>query len=1038
MKNTTFLLGFILALTALYQVNAQRHEWENALIFEINKVEAHSYFISYALEDAAIEDELNTTYYRSLNGNWMFKFSENPTDRERDFFKEKYNTSKWDKIPVPSNWQMQGYGYPIYTNIEYPFPKNAPYIPHDQNSVGQYKTEFTIPSSWSDKEIFIHFGAVRSAFYIWINGSQVGYSQGSKLPAEFNITDYVRKGKNQLSVEVYRYSDGSYLEDQDFWRLSGIERDVFLHARPKTMIWDYFARATLDDAYKNGLLNLDVEISNTTEKSVVAAEVRLYDNNDKVIYNERKEANIDSQDDTVLNYQHTIPEVRKWSAETPNLYTLSIRLLDKDNELIECTAGKIGFRTVEVKNGQLMVNGRPILIKGVNRHEHDQYTGHVVTRESMLEDIQLLKKNNINAVRTAHYPNDPQWYKLCDKYGIYLYDEANVEAHGYGFAVNELATDPDFAKAIVTRIKNMVERDKNHPSIIAWSMGNESGTGPPFIDAYNWAKQRDETRLTVYERAEGDKAFDQIKHTDINGRMYASFDVIKEKYQYDAYNRPFIWFEYAHAMGNSTGNLVDTWNFIRSNTYMQGGFIWDWVDQGLVLKDENGKEYWGYGGDFEPEGVRHDNNFCLNGLVYPDRTAYPGLLEVKKVYQPFHFSLLDGHQFKFEVYNEYDFTNLDAFIINWELIENGQVVENGHLPRIAANPHDTVTFTIADIQYNPDRDKEYFLNIYVTNPTEKPMLPVGHVVASEQIQLYDLPAVADGLPDDKNIQVKETEDKVVIITANNIEIGFDKKTGNLVSYVVNQNEWLKAPLTVNYWRAPTDNDIGSKMYEECAVWKNVEENKTVTAFNTKKTGPNTFRIEVDNRYHANAWIKLIYTINGNGSIEVNHEFVPIDTNLPYIPRIGMNMQILKEFNNVSWYGRGPHENYQDRKSAAFVGAYNAKVADLYEPYIRPQENGYRTDVRAFQVLNNDGMGFKFTGKPLICFNAHHQLNSDFYFEGTYKHTIDIKERNLVNLNIDYKQTGVGGDDSWGALPHQKYIIYPEPHQYKFWITPVHD
>ncbi|MFA9392760.1 MAG: glycoside hydrolase family 2 TIM barrel-domain containing protein [Prolixibacteraceae bacterium] len=1022
-----FILMAIMAISI--QNFAQISEWENPKIIEQNREPAHSYFISYSNEKAAIVDELKSPNYQLLNGMWKFNFSNKPADRSMDFYKTTFDEKTWKDIPVPSNWQMEGYGYANYTNIIYPFPKNAPYIPHEYNPVGQYRHTFEVSKSWDGKEIFIHFGAVKSAFYLWINGEKVGYSQDSKLPAEFNITKYINAGKNTMAVEVYQFSDGSYLEDQDFWRLAGIERDVFLHARPKLMINDFFALATLDESYKNGKLELDVDLKNYASENTAKVKVNLYDGS-TVVYQEQKDAKVAQDGLAKVVFTNTISSVKTWSAEKPNRYTLSIQLMNAKGKVIEATAYKIGFKSVELKEGQLLVNGKAILLKGVNRHEHDQYKGHVVTKQTMLKDIELLKQFNFNAVRTSHYPNDPMWYSLCDEYGIYVYDEANMETHDYGWSVNELTKNPDFHDAIVARISRMVERDKNHPSIIVWSMGNESGTGKSMIDAYQWAKKRDVTRLVHYDRAEQDPEFASTRHTDIYGWMYGSPAKALEMINNDP-SRPFIWCEYAHSMGNSTGNLVDLWDFVRANLQVQGGFIWDWMDQGLVLKTDDGKEYWGYGGDFEPEGIHNDSNFCLNGLVFPDQTIQPAMWEVKKVYQSAHFKLTDASQYLFTVFNEFAFSNLNEYNLVWELIEDGVSVKKGTVGAVNVAPFSEGSFT-ANPGYDFKAGNEYFINLRLEQKTEKPFLKVGHVIANEQFKLVSKPASLATKKFDGKLILAEKEGKL-IITSDKVEIAFNAFTGNIESYKLKGKELMVKPLELNYWRSPIDNDKGFKMQFQNVMWKNIEEQKDLLDFSFAQQTDNLVEVQVVSQIPSKAILTTAYSITSDGNIKVNHRFEPLTKEMPFIPRVGMNMHILKEYNKLSYYGRGPHENYWDRNTSAFVGLYKNKVADMYVPYIRPQENGYRTDVRWFTILNEQGMGLKFEGESLICFNANY-FNNDIF--DTAKHTVDVEEQDFVNLNIDYKQTGVGGDTSWGEKPWQKYTLEPVNMSYSFSIIPV--
>ncbi len=1024
---------FLLLSICLSFVNAQTVDWENPDIIGINKEASHTYFISYNSEAAAILDSLQTTNYKSLNGNWQFNWSKNPEERILNFY--ALNKPLKDTIPVPSNWQMHGYGYPHYTNITYPFPKNKPFVPHDYNPVGQYKRAFEIDESWKNKEIYLHFGAVKSAFYIWINGKKVGYSQGSKLPAEFNITTYLQEGKNEVAIEIYQFTDASYIEDIDFWRLSGIERDVFLHARPKLMIHDFFAKTTLNTSLDNGVLNLSVELKNTTHKKDFYLTSKLYDGK-KVVFDTDRKASIEKDEIKTLAFQNTIPDIKPWSAEQPNIYTLVLTLKDGQNQLLESVSHQVGFRTVTLKNGQLVVNGKAILLKGVNRHEHDPVSGHVMSKEMMLKDIQLMKQFNINAVRTSHYPNDPYWYKLCNQYGLYVIDEANVEAHGYGWIVNQVARDPKYHTPIVDRIKRMFFRDKNNPSIIIWSMGNEAGTGVPFIDGYQWLKKMDDTRLVSYDRAEVDPDFDHTRHTDIIGYMYAPITAIKQEHLTRNPNRPFIWVEYAHSMGNSTGNLKELWDFVRSEPRVQGGFIWDWVDQGIAITTPNGENYWGYGGDFEPEGINHSGAFCLNGLIFPDRTIQPALWEVKKQYQSIHTKILSIKELSFEIFNEYCFTNLSQYDLDWEILENGKKIMNGTLALKGA-PLSKTHISLKKQAEALKSGKEYLINFYFKSKTAQTLIPKGYIVAKEQLLIAHNPIVPedDTIISKDKIKVTESDTTIKVQCGKDITIAFDKNKGHLMSYQVFQENWLTSPLSMNTWRAPVDNDIGASTPKKSAIWKDIASKLEVKSFQWKQLADNNIMVSIHKSNPAIASFYINYTINPSGKIKVHYVFERLKSS-PLIPRMGMNLKLAKHMNQVVYYGRGPYENYPDRKEASFLGIYQAEASDFYVPYIRPQENGYRTDVRWLKVMNKNKQGLKFSSQSLLNFNINHFNNEDFEPSGKNLHTIDLKERQHTNLNIDYRQMGVGGDTSWGLLPYQPYLIYPEPMKYTFVIEPL--
>lgn len=1026
-------LSLFILFTSLMSFS-QAFDWENPEVIEINKEAPHAYFISYDSEANAIKDELNSSHYKTLNGVWQFNWSENADKRNKTFHELNSKDLK-HKIPVPSNWEMQGFGYPFYANIIYPFPKNKPFVPPDYNPVGQYKRVFDIDASWADKEIYIHFGAVKCAFYLWVNGKKVGYSQGSKLPAEFNITSYVKEGKNEVAVEVYKFTDASYIEDIDFWRLAGIERDVFLHARPKLMLQDFFAKTTLDESFEKGLLDVSVNLKNISSKQAASVFVKLYDGNN-ILYQSEQKHIVKKGEISSLDFKTSIDNVKAWSAETPNLYTLTISLKDDSNKLLECTSHQLGFRTVALKNGQLLINGQPILFKGVNRHEHDPKLGHVMTKEMMLKDVELMKKFNINAVRTSHYPDDPYWYKLCNKYGLYVIDEANIEAHGYGWIVNEVARDPSYYKSITDRIQRLFYRDKNNPSVVIWSMGNETGTGQPFVDSYNWLKKMDDTRLVSYDRAEVDPDFDHVRHTDIIGYMYAPIIDIKKEHLPANPNRPFIWVEYAHSMGNSTGNLKELWDFVREEPRVQGGFIWDWVDQGITLKSDTGEEYWGYGGDFEPEGKRHSGAFCLNGLIFPDRTVQPELWEVKKQYQNIHMKLLDPKDLTFEIYNENFFTNLSDFNLEWELLENGVKVSNGSL-NIDGTPLSKQSISLKDNISNFETNREYIINFYWKLKEAKSLLEKNHEVAKDQF-IIQKPKVASIEPNTFDvIKVEESNNQIHISSGNNIVIKFDKSSGSLIAYEVNESNWLTAPLVLNTWRAPVDNDLGAKMPEKSFNWKNIESNLEVKRVSLKKLPDNRIMVSTQKSNPDIANFFINYTIGDKGKIKVQYVFERTGGK-GLIPRMGMNLKLVSNKKDVSYYGRGPYENYPDRKTAAFLGVYKAPVEDFYVPYIRPQENGYRTDTRWLEVKDDKNNGLRFSSQQLLNFNINHYNNEDFELTGTNRHTIDIMPRNHVNLNIDYKQMGVGGDTSWGQLPYQDYLITPEPMKYTFFIEPIID
>jgi len=1011
--------------------SCQHLDWEDPKITEVNTEEPHSYFIPFQnTETALTNNEDSSLYYFSLNGFWKFHWADKPANRPRNFYEKEFDITGWDSIPVPSNWELEGYGYPIYTDVSYPFPSKPPRIPHKWNPVGSYKRNFNIPKEWGDNRIIIHFGGVRSAFYVWVNGEMVGYSQDSKTPAEFDITEFVQTGKNSVSAEVYRWSDGSYLEGQDYWKISGIERDVFLLATPKTYIRDLFVTATLDSMYQDGLLNLQVEIEGLESLSgdfqVVA---QLLENEDLSLplINQSKfvDVNTGSASKVEFNWHVLTPEI--WSAETPNLYTL-VTILKQDGEEEQVITQKVGFRSIEIVNRNLLINGIPISIKGVNRHEHDPFTGRVITEESMIRDILLMKKFNINAVRTSHYPNVPEWYDLCDKYGLYVIDEANLEAHGsdpYN-PKKTLADKEEWGPAFMDRIKAMVERDKNHPSIIGWSMGNETGWGANFERAYEWIKKRDDSRFVHSEDA-GKRLY-----TDIYCPMYETIEEIEE-FANSNDPRPLILCEYAHAMGNSVGNLQDYWDIIEHYSCLQGGFIWDWVDQTFYKEDEDGNWYWAYGNDMGISPVYNDSNFCANGLVAADRSLHPHIWEVKKVYQNIEWKPVDWKKKLFQIDNKFLFTDLNAFDIKWKIEEDGLIISSGSLENLSLGPgkKDTVAIPYRRIVQNPGC--EYFLTIQSFTSQEEIGLAKGHEVAWDQ---YKIPLETERilLLPGKSMNVKLHEEGTrIFVECRNHTVGFNRSNGKLNSYKFGDTEVLHEGTELSFWRPLTDNDLGWNVPSTMGIWKNEGNNARLKDFTIVSQEENKIGIETTyTLVKTGSEVKIDYKITGNGDVVVTYVFIPGSDSLPAIPKIGMEMQLKDPYSNLSWYGRGPHENYWDRKTGAAVGFYQGNVWDQYHPYVRPQENGNKTDVRWIFLADSLGKGLVVSGMPTFSFSAH-QFSMD-QLEHTPRinqHGNNVKPEKLVTLNINYRQMGVGGDNTWGLPVHDEYLLWPKKYSYSF-------
>ncbi len=1017
--------------------------WQDQHVFEFGKEYPRAHFIPYASQEQAKSDDwLSSSRVQSLNGLWAFHLSHNPSERPYWFFKDDYDLRDWDQIAVPSNWEVKGYDYPIYVNVTYPHKKTPPVIQDDYNPVGSYKRTFSLPSDWKNKEVYLRFGAVSSAMNVWVNEQFVGYSEDSKTPAEFCITSFLKKGKNSLSVEVFRWSDASYLEDQDFWRLSGMTRDVLLLARNKQHIRDFKVVQSLDEDYKNGIFGLETEIQNLAVRpESLLLEAALTDGTRQVAFL-REEVYLPGGFKKIV-LGDTIPSVKQWSAEKPNLYVLWITLKDSAGHILEVIRQDVGFRTSEIKEGNLLINGKYVYLKGVNLHEHHDVNGHVVDEETMLKDIKRMKEHNINAVRTSHYPQPERWYELCNRYGLYLIDEANIESHGMGYGRESLAKDSTWKEAHLYRTRNMYERDKNQPSVVIWSLGNEAGNGVNFYATYDYLKTVDPGRPVQYERAGLDY------NTDIFCPMYASIEHMVHYAQTDPV-RPLIQCEYAHAMGNSVGNLQDYWNAIEEYKALQGAFIWDWVDQGLLTENEESEKFWAYGGDFGPDTVPSDGNFCLNGVVNPDRGVKPGLLEVKKVYQYIAFHPVNLETGEIAIQNKYAFANLSDFAFFWEITGDGTVLASGMLEGIDAQAGSR---ELARIPYSidPEPGVEYFLNLRAETKDPLGVLDQGTILASEQMILpfnEKIPEVeAFSFPP---VSYQEGEQEITI-TGEGFQLVFDTRKGVLAHFRSNGQELIVSGPVPNFWRASTDNDIGNNVYRINRIWRKAGSNRTVTGIAVHQETPCRVEIEMnfdllDNQGDKIADYASHYTIFGSGDIRVDNHFRMAKEGLPEILRMGMNLEMPRQYDRMTWLGRGPHESYWDRKTSARVGLYSGSVAEQYWAYLRPQENGNKTDVRWMAITDATGNGLLFKGDPLLSVSAHHNRMEDFELETEKtqapgrveknRHTTDVKPRNLTAVNVDYKQTGVGGDNSWGAQTHPQYRLTEKAYSYSFIMKPV--
>lgn len=1047
------LAGTILASSAMAQVplpiqpqvSADRPEWENPAINAINKLPARASGFPFEDRAKAIAGKKeDSARYLSLDGDWRFFFSPDVDGRPSDFWRDDFDVSAWKTISVPSNWQAQGYGDPKYNNITYPFPANRPLVAHDINSVGSYRRDFTLPATWDrSAPVILHIGAAGAAYYIWVNGKQVGYAEDSKLPSEFDIAPHVRPGANNIAIQVYRWADGSYLEDQDFWRVSGIERSVYLIAEPKLRLTDTAIRSTLDSQYRNGSLAVHFNVAPGAGATVRAV---LMDGDRQVWNGETRVAASKMAREASLAAKIAAP--RQWTAETPNLYTLVTELLDGDGKVLQSTARRIGFRTVEIKDGQVMVNGRPITIRGVNRHEHDPATFHVISEESMRRDIAMMKRNNVNAVRTSHYPNAELWYDLADEYGLYVLDEANIESHAYMAAGDKAASegpgmreryqvgyDPAWEQAHASRVTNMVQRDKNHPSVIFWSLGNEAGTGPNFERAATAARKIDPTRLISYlGYGTIDLEHKVNDYVDIYAPMYDSLWKM-EDYAKDPTNRqPMIQCEYAHMQGNSGGNLQDYWDVIHKYPKrLQGGFIWDWVDQGMNGVDEKGRFFWKMGGGYAPN-PGGDIEFG-DGLIHADRRANPHLFEMRKVYQPISFTASDPASGVITIINRQDFNDLSGYDLSWRLLEDGVVKAHGTLadPGIAARGSGSVRVPIPSSLIGNGR--EHALVVLASAKTNHtPLADAGTIMAWEQF-LLDKPAAAPVAGSGKVTMAQDARHRV--LRAGRSELSIDATTGLVDRFSIDGRTVLTGG-TPHFYRAVTDNDIGAGVPDSHSQWDFISRNRHVSAVEMRQADDGA---EISVTYDLGAGaasFTTLYQMGGNGRVMVTATFTPLRDNMPDPLRVGLYYAAPSDFTGLAWYGRGPHESYADRKTGAPIALWSGRIAEQNHDYMRPQETGNKTDVRWLDIADGKGWGFRIRGAQPLSANVlafpYEDLNRRQ--PGTWRSS-DIQPREQVSVMIDAMQAGVGGDTAWSqdGRPHGKYRVSLKAVTYGFVIEP---
>lgn len=1065
MKKLLLIASIVCFSSALFaQV---KPEWQDEKVVSVGTNHPRTVFMSYDSREAAIANDFKAAKnYLSLNGDeWGFIYTDDHKKLNIAELVSPSSSVAWNRIKVPGNWEMQGYGVPLYTNIPYefmPFNPKPPVLPN-AIPVGVYKRKIEIPYAWLDGDIFLHIGGAKSGVYLYVNGEKVGYNEDSKNPAEYTINKYVKEGINDITLVMYRWSTGSFLECQDFFRLSGFERDVYVYAQPKTRINDFKIIASMDSTYTKGELKLDVELSNSyNAKEDVTLYYEIVDGDGNIIKYYTADRTLPANGRDTLNFDATLANIKPWSAETPNLYTIIMRV-KKEGRFIEYVPFKVGFRNIEIKGNQFLVNGQPVLIKGVNLHEHNDTTGHYVDEKTLRKDLEIMKKNNVNAIRCSHYPQQRLFYELCSEYGFYVCDEANIESHGMGYDLTKgrsLGNNPDFLKSHMYRTVNMYERNKNFPCVTFWSLGNEAGNGYNFYQTYLYLKSVDSIRPVQYERALLEW------NTDIFCPQYPSAANFERWGQMET-DRPYIPSEYAHGMGNSTGNLRDQWEQIYKYPNLQGGFIWDWVDQGLWTDKDGG--YWAYGGDFG-ENSPSDGNFVCNGMVSPDRTEHPGLAEVKRVYQNFHFTPVNLSKGVINIKNGNFFVGSDKYNFTYSILANGKVVRSGAIAgvNIAPTANKNVTIPIGALEKRAG--VEYVLNVSVKTKNNEPMLGAGYEVAADQFILAK--AAAKTAYAATGTVVVDNGAADVSVTSPRVEFEVDKKTGVVTSYKVMQHQYIDKEFGFqpSFWRAPTDNDYGSQAPHRLQAWKEATKKPVVTSVKGESLGAFGL-ITVNYALPFGATMAVNYKVYATGVVNVECNYkgatqtAAKSSTAPEIPRLGLRFRVGGSYTHANYYGRGPEENYIDRNWGTDLGYYSSNIADFYFPYVRPQENGHHTDTRFMAIGKgkSGSNGLLFVADDSFGFNAHRNSVDDFdaqeskhryQFENKrpdedhsdeanrnklrkHTHINDITPRDFVEVNIDHKQQGIGGDDSWGARVYSKYQITAEnDYSWGFSVVPI--
>lgn len=1022
MNKSLTLLAVALLVTGANASAQTFTEWKDPAVNQINRLPMHTEFFAYASsEEAGLGKPEASSNYLSLNGLWKFNWVEDQDMRPLDFYKSDYNDKGWGQMPVPGIWELNGYGDPLYVNPGYAwmnqYKSNPPYAPVKNNHVGSYRKIVELPASWDGRQVIAHFGSVTSNMYLWVNGKFVGYSEDSKLECDFDVTRYLKPGKNLFAFQVFRWCDGTYMEDQDFWRLSGVARDCYLYSKDKSVsVADVRINAGLDDDYRNGILDIKTTLKGKGEltyslKDRCGREIAAFGGS---------------------SVSQTIETPEQWSAETPYLYDLTLTL-SKNGRTIEVIPFKIGFRRIEIKNSQVLVNGKPVLFKGANRHELDPDGGYNVPKWRMEQDVRIMKENNINAVRTCHYPDDSYFYELCDRYGLYMVAEANAESHGMGYGEATLAKDPSYLQTHLERNQRNVQRNFNHPSIIFWSLGNEAGDGPNFEACYKWVKNEDPSRPVQYERAW------LASHTDIFCPMYRSYDVCVDYCESDApeHSKPLIQCEYAHAMGNSMGGFMDYMDLVRKYPKYQGGFIWDFVDQALRGYNKAGKEIYAYGGDYNPYDAS-DQNFNCNGLINPDRQPNPHMDEVRYGYQNIWVTGFDADTGMVRVFNENFFIDLSYCYLVWEIVENGQKTQSGVIDCLEVPAQSTASFKIP--YEKPCADREAFLNISFKQKVTANMVEAGHIVARQQLSFGQEYKSDVKLATDGNVPtLNETDRHRLIIDGENWTVEFDKTSGFLCRFTYDGLELLPddGPLKPNFWRAPTDNDFGARLNIKYAVWRCPE--LVLKGMNAQQDGS---CISVKVKYEmpqVHAALDMDYVIDSDGQVRITQSMTPGDGEpVPDMFRFGLKLKMLPVYDIITYYGRGPIENYVDRNSSAFIGEYRQKASEQAYAYVRPQETGSKSDVRWWRQTDKGLRGLEVVAeKPLFVSATNYTVQS--LDDGDMKHQMhfaDVEPDDAVNICIDQYQMGLGCINSWGQLPEERYRLHYGPYSMSFILRPA--